>query len=197
VLNFSGYVVFDWDGIHDTVDHDALAHRTGSGAVGGACYPNVIELVAQIDGWYAQKFTKLVALLAGLPEGDGSVLDNTATLWLQEFSDGNAMNLNNMPICIAGSAGGALKQGVAVNVEGSPIGPGNSEATCQSGGNVDVSATGSTGGNVPINKLYVTLMNALGCRDSEGNLLTTFGVFDGDDATAGITNPGELESLKA
>ena len=53
---------------------------------------------------------------------------------------------------------------------------------------------GSTGGNVPINKLYVTLMNAVGCTDNGGKV-TKFGVMDGTNATAGISNPGEVAGL--
>ena len=57
--------------------------------------------------------------------------------------------------------------------------------------------TGSSTGNVPINKLYVTLMNAVGCKQADGSKITQFGQFDGKDATAGITNPGEFASLTA
>jgi hypothetical protein len=49
---------------------------------------------------------------------------------------------------------------------------------------------------VPINKLYVTLMNAVGCTDNGGKV-TKFGVMDGMDAKPGITNPGEVAALTA
>ncbi len=93
------------------------------------------------------------------------MLDNTATMWLQELSDGAAHNLNNLPIVIAGSAGGYLKQGYAVNVEGKgTIGVGSSDNSCADGTTSGtIGNTGSSGGNLPINKLYVTLMNAVGC----------------------------------
>ncbi|MFZ5890870.1 MAG: DUF1552 domain-containing protein [Myxococcota bacterium] len=198
VLTFPGYAMFKWDGIQHQYDHDALAHRTGSAAAGGTCLPGVLAMLAEIDRWYANKYAQLLQLLDGLPEGDGTLLDNTATVWLQEFSDGNAMNQNNLPIVIAGSAGGYLKQGVAVNVDGAPIGAGNSEASCADGGASQVSLnTGSTGGNVPINKLYVTLMNALGCTGQNGKAVTSFGTLDSDVPEAGITDPGELTALKA
>jgi hypothetical protein len=151
-------------------------------------------MIAQIDGWYAGKYARLVNLLDSIGEGDGTLLDNTATLWLPELSDGAAHNLNNLPILIAGSAGGYLKQGAAVNVEGRAIGVGNSEGSCQNGGNIG--NTGSAGGNVPINKLYVTLMNAVGCQEN-GGPVTKFGVFDGNNANGGISNPGEVMGLRA
>jgi hypothetical protein len=199
MLAYPGYVVFNWDGIHHTVDHGGLANRTGSSAIGGNCLDGVVEMLLEIDGWYAKKFARLVGLLDSVSEGDGTLLDNTATLWLPELSDGEAHNINNLPILMAGSAGGYLKQGYAVNVEGAPIGLGNSSHSCDPD-QTSVASSGSAGGNVPINKLYVTLMNALGCTaDGQpgGPKVTEFGVFDGLSAEPGITNPGEVAALTA
>jgi hypothetical protein len=196
LLLYPGYVTFNWDGIMHTHDHHGLSHRTGDFTVGGACgVVGVLDMIQQIDTWYANKYAKLVGLLDSIGEGSGKLLDNTATMWLPELSDGAAHNLNNLPILIAGSAGGYLKQGVAVNVEGKTIGIGNSTKSCQDGGNIG--NTGSTGGNVPINKLYVTLMNAVGCKNTDGSKITTFGDFDGMGTTGGITNPGEVTKLLA
>jgi hypothetical protein len=199
VMYLSGYVVFDWDGIHLTHDHDGIAHRTGDFSTGGNCLADCLSMLRQIDDWYARKFLKLVTLLDGLSDGDGTLLDNTATVWLQEFSDGGAFNLNNMPIVIAGSAGGYLKQGRAVNVEGKPIGRGHSEDSCGPGGDGIAHFTGTDAslGVVPINKLYVTLMNAVGCTAAGGGPVTAFGAIDGFTADSGVTNPGELKALKA
>lgn len=195
VFLYPGYVTYKWDGMSHTKEHHGLSHRTGDFSVGGNCFAGVIDMIAQIDTWLASKFTRLVKTFDGIPEGDGTLLDNTATMWLPELSDGAAHNLNNLPILIAGSCGGYLKQGAIVNVEGKNIGKGNSESSCQNGGTIG--NTGSSGGNLPINKLYVTLMNALGCKDSSGGPVTKFGVFDGNKDTDGIKNPGEVTALKA
>jgi hypothetical protein len=117
-------------------------------------------------------------------------------MWLPELADGNAHNNNNLPIVIAGSAGGYLKQGVAVNLDGKTLGTGNSEAGCTPEGGDVTFGTGSNGGNVPLNKLYVTLLNALGATNA-GAPIETFGMVDTNDPTAGITKPGELTALKA
>jgi hypothetical protein len=196
VFLYPGYVIYKWDGMNNTKEHHGLSHRTGDFTVGGNCFADVLTLIAQIDTWLAGKFTRLVETFDSLPEGDGTLLDNTATMWLPELSDGAAHNLNNLPIIIAGSAGGYLKQGAIVNVEGKgTIGKGNSEGSCQNGGTIG--NTGSSGGNFPINKLYVTLMNAVGCKAADGGPVTTFGVFDGNKDTDGIKNPGEVTALKA
>jgi len=198
MLTYPGYVVFDWDNIHHTQDHSGLSHRTGSEALGPCTLEDAIEMLLEIDGWYANKFARLVGLFDSLNEGDGTLLDHTATMWLPELSDGMAHNLNNLPILIAGSAGGYLKQGYAVNVEGAPIGLGGSSHSCEPG--ATFATAGSSAGNVPINKLYVTLMNALGCTaDGQpgGPKVTDFGQFDGMTTDSGITNPGEMTSLQS
>jgi hypothetical protein len=196
VFLYPGYCIYNWDGMMDTKEHHGLSHRTGDFTVGGNCYADVLTLIAQIDTWLAGKFTRLVQTFDSIQEGDGTLLDNTATMWLPELSDGAAHNLNNLPILIAGSCGGYLKTGQIVNVEGKgTIGKGNSESSCQNGGTIG--NTGSSGGNFPINKLYVTLMNAVGCTASDGGPVTTFGVFDGNKDTDGIKNPGEVTALKA
>ena len=64
--------------------------------------------------WYAGRYAKLVHLIDSINEGEGTtMLDNSMVMWLPELADGNAHNNNNLPIVIAGSAGGYLKQGQA------------------------------------------------------------------------------------
>jgi hypothetical protein len=195
VFLYPGYVVYNWDGMAFKNDHHGLSHRTGDNSVGGQCgVDGVLDKIQAIDSWLAGKFAKLVGLLDGIQEGTGTLLDSTATMWLSELSDGAQHNINNLPILIAGGAGGYLKQGAAVNVENpaKDIDNGKSTSTCQNGGSIG--STGSTGGNVPINKLYVTLMNAVGCTDN-GAKVTKFGVMDGTNANPGISNPGEVATL--
>src|SRR4029077_10889848 len=94
----------------------------------------VLDMIWAIDKWYAGKYAKLVGLLDSIGEGGGTLLDNTATMWLQELSDGAAHNLNNLPIVIAGGAGGYLKQGQVVNVDTGTPQAGNSESSCATSG---------------------------------------------------------------
>ena len=197
VLQWPGFVKFNWDGIKLDYDHHGLSHRNGSAAVGGTCVPGVLDSLNLIDNWYAGRYAKLVNLINGIVEGEGTMLDNSAVMWLPELADGNAHNNNNLPIVIAGSAGGYLKQGVSVNLDTKTLGTGNSEAGCTPEGGDVTFGTGSNGGTVPLNKLYVTLLNALGAKDQAGAPIETFGMVDTNDPTAGITKPGELAALKA
>lgn len=197
ILQWPGFVKFTWDGMNHQYDHHGLSHRNGTVEVGGTCAEGVIESIAQIDNWYAGRYVKLVTLIDSIKEGDRTMLDNSAVMWLPELSDGNAHNNNNLPIVIAGSAGGYLKQGQVINLETKVPERGKSEASC-TGGNTSVGfGTGSNTGNVPLNKLHVTLLNALGAKDASGQPITSFGTMDTNDVAKGITNPGELTALKA
>jgi hypothetical protein len=195
IMQWPGFVTFDWLG-HE-YDHHGLSHRIGNAGVGGTCVTGVIDMLNQIDQWYAGRYTQLVSLIDSIVEGDKTMLDNSAVMWLPELADGNAHNNNNLPIVIAGSAGGYLKTGVSVNVAGGTLETGDSEASCVNAGDEVGFNTGSRGGEVPLNKLYTTLLNALGARDENGQPIQSFGMVDSNDVEAGITQPGEADALKA
>ena len=197
LMQWPGYVTFDFLG-HDK-DHHGLSHRVGSVATSGPCVDGVIEMINQIDQWYAGRYSKLVHLINSVTEGEGkTMLDNSGVMWLPELADGNAHNQNNLPIVIAGSMGGYLKQGQAVNVDGGTLDTGDSEASCKNPGDMVSFNTGSRKANkVPLNKLHVTLMNAMGLNPATGQKFTEFGTCDTNTVENGITNPGELEGLVA
>jgi hypothetical protein len=199
ILQWPGFAKFNWDGIVHEYDHHGLSHRNGSAAVGGTCVTNVIESLNQIDNWYAGRYAKLVGQIDSIGEvtATGStMLDNSMVMWLPELADGNAHNNNNLPIVIAGNAGGYLKKGQAVNLDTRALGAGNSEASCSTNTSVGFN-TGTNTGNVPLNKLHVTLLNALGAIDPATNgPFTKFGMADTNKVEDGIKNPGELTALR-
>lgn len=196
VMQWPGFVKFTWDGMTHAYDHHGLSHRNGSAAVQGTCVSGVLDMINQIDNWYAGRYAKLVSLIDGIAEGERTMLDNSAVMWLPELADGNTHNNNNLPIVIAGSAGGYLKQGVSVNLDTKTLGTGNSEASCMTDGAMVGFNTGSNTGTVPLNKLYVTLLNALGATNA-GAPITEFGVCDSNTIDNGITKPGELTALRS
>jgi hypothetical protein len=216
----AGYV---YSGLGVTGDSDNLAHRLDNAGAMGTCAANVIDQLRTIDTWYATKFAKLVGMLDGIPNGDGStLLDSSAAVWLTDCSDGCAHNLNNLPIIQAGSCGGTFKTGWTINVENgaADLSQGNSEAQCGPGGNGMVNALSKETGtdpklaNAPINKYYCGLMNALGVKADASGFptkggsaeVTRFGYSDrttdfcggyGAVAGAGIHDPGEYTALKS
>jgi hypothetical protein len=58
--------------------------------------------------------------LATMPEGDGTVLDNTLILWCSDISAGQSHERKDMPYVLAGGAGGALKMGRYLKYAGDP-----------------------------------------------------------------------------
>jgi uncharacterized protein DUF1552 len=87
-------------------DHHTLSHNDQS-APGSP-----IEV---IQNWYAKHFAYLLGKLDAMPEGNGTVLDNTAVVWFSEIAQGSHEHYD-MPIVIAGGAGGAFKTGRYVNL---------------------------------------------------------------------------------
>jgi hypothetical protein len=151
-------------------------------------------------------------------EGSGTLLDNTATVWIQEMSDGDSHNLNNLPILQAGSCGGYFKTGQAINVENAAtnMSKGNSSLDCQNGStvsNLDSVGTPSGTATMPINKYFCNLLNAIGAQaDASGyaapggtmGKVTKFGKYDntqyfadGGTKASVIEKPGEYTELLA
>src|SRR4029079_12693124 len=70
-------------------DAHSISHRIGNGGMGGQCLPDVIAQIHAIDKYYGTLFASLVGQLDSFTEGDVKLLDNTATVSLQETSDEN------------------------------------------------------------------------------------------------------------
>ncbi|WP_437534857.1 DUF1552 domain-containing protein [Sorangium sp. So ce726] len=207
--------MYTFKGLGLNYESHSLSHRITSPT--GQCTTAVIDMLLTIDDYYARKFAYLVGVLNEVVEGDGRLLDNTAAVWFPEMSDGNAHNLNNLPIVQVGSAGGYFKTGCAVNVDdgSATLTQGASEHFCSNTPSTDqVVSTGTDPAlaNAPINKYYCNLMNALGVKAGEDGFpklggsgeVTHFGMYDRtEDFVGGGTNParihspGEYDALKA
>jgi hypothetical protein len=223
-MKYPGNYLFKGLGIN--TEAHSVSHRLDNAGMTGPCLPNAVKMLLQIDGYYAQKFANLVKMLDSIPEGGGTVLDNTATIWFNEMSDGNAHNLNNAPIIQAGSCGGHFKTGWIINVDPAQPGAANlsngkSVSACMDGasGQMINGTTQSTGtdakvANAPINKYFCGLMNAMGVKAGADGFpakggsaeVGKFGYSDktedfigGKGAVAGATihSPGEFTELRA
>jgi Protein of unknown function (DUF1552) len=94
--------VFSWLGIPD--GHHDLSHNGDTDAVSQG-------KITQINTWYAEQFAYLVAAMKAVPEGDGTMLDNTVIMWCNELGVGNSHTRRDMPFVLAGSCGGYFKTG--------------------------------------------------------------------------------------
>ena len=66
--------------------------------------------LATIDKFYAQKAADFINELKAVPEGTGTMLDNTLVMYMSEVADGSHA-IKNMPFILFGGAGGRLKGG--------------------------------------------------------------------------------------
>jgi hypothetical protein len=101
---------FDWLGIHRN-SHDDIAHRDDGKD------PEITALLVQINRWYAQRVARFAAALDTIPEGDGTVLDNTLIVWANELATGKH-GLDDIPIALIGGASGQLRRGFRVVDQG-------------------------------------------------------------------------------
>ncbi|MEZ4380379.1 MAG: DUF1552 domain-containing protein [Nannocystaceae bacterium] len=83
--------------------HHDLSHNAGD--------PALLGRLLQIERWEVERFAALLAGLKAIPEGDGSLLDQSLVLLSSEISESNTHSHDDLPVLLAGSAGGAIAPG--------------------------------------------------------------------------------------
>jgi hypothetical protein len=75
-------------------------------------HPEKLAKIAAIDRFYAEQFAHLLRRLAEAKEADGrSVLDHSMIVYTSGLSDGNRHRHDDLPVILAGNAGGRLATG--------------------------------------------------------------------------------------
>jgi hypothetical protein len=97
---------FAWEGI-DMNCHDDVAHHDTSDQ---GSTPINTERVVRMNHYYASQVARMATALEEVPEGDGTVLDNTLIVWSNEQGRGDH-NQRNIPVVMVGRAGGAIPRG--------------------------------------------------------------------------------------
>ena len=69
----------------------------------------------QIAGWYGERLKYFIEKLKSIPEGSGSLLDNTLLLWTSEHNGISQHGRVNIPFTLAGKLGGAFNTGRFLN----------------------------------------------------------------------------------
>jgi hypothetical protein len=70
-----------------------------------------LEMYARINRWHIEQYAYLLDRLSQMPEGEGTVLDNSMILFGAGLRDGDSHNPHNLPIVLGGKGGGRLKTG--------------------------------------------------------------------------------------
>jgi hypothetical protein len=107
---------FAWEGINMNC-HDDVAHKDTSDT--GSTPENTMRVV-KMNQWYASQVARLAKTLDSVPEGDGTVLDNTLIVWANELGRGDH-SPSNIPIVFIGGASGALPIGGRVIANGTQV----------------------------------------------------------------------------
>lgn len=85
--------------IHDDIAHGWRVNDPESG-----------RKLSKVHRWYAQQVADFITMLKAIPEGNGTVYDNTIILWNNELGDPARHMNNNLPFVLAGG-GGTYKKG--------------------------------------------------------------------------------------
>lgn len=80
--------------------------------------PVNLEKIETINTWETTELAHLLGLLDSTEELGGTVLDRTLLYWSSEIEDGNAHRHTNLPVLLAGGAGGSVPTGRHLIYEG-------------------------------------------------------------------------------
>jgi hypothetical protein len=83
--------------------HHELSHHQNN--------PDNLRQIRDINRFHMRQFAYLLGKLKAMPEGDGTVLDNTMLLYGAALADGNRHEHENLPLILAGRGGGAIMPG--------------------------------------------------------------------------------------
>jgi hypothetical protein len=86
-----------------TAGHHDMSHHAND--------PAKLREYQIINRWHVEQYAHLLGRLDSMKEGDSTVLDNSMILFASALADGNSHNPHNLPIVLAGRAGGRIPGG--------------------------------------------------------------------------------------
>ncbi|MFP2959337.1 DUF1552 domain-containing protein [Myxococcus sp. 1LA] len=103
-----------------TVNGRAFSHHGDASHHGND--PVKLAAKVEIDKWQVGRFAHLVQRLKAVPEGEGTLLDNVAVFYSSDISHSDWHNHYDMPVLLAGRAGGAIRPGRHMRAQGKRCG---------------------------------------------------------------------------
>src|SRR6266700_2710170 len=95
-----GLARFPWLG-HTAARHHDYTHKDGKAP--GATGAEGQRILRDICRWHVEEFAYLVGKLRSIPEGDGTVLDNTLLVFVHEHAEANIHKASGMIAILAGA----------------------------------------------------------------------------------------------
>jgi Protein of unknown function (DUF1552) len=81
-----------------------------------------LDKIANIDRWYVEQFARFLAKMDAVKDIDGqSLLHNSMIVYGSGNADGNAHSHTNLPVIVAGGAGGTFSPGRHVKFKSQPM----------------------------------------------------------------------------
>jgi len=144
---------FSFIGVNSSNYHDEITHHGGN--------PQKLMGMQTVNTFYSQQFSYLLDKLAAMTDADGSsVLDNSIILFTSEFGDGDNHYHYDLPMLVAGAAGGRFKTGRHIAYPSTPDRGAGAMETARRG-------------DMPLANLYISVMQSFGMD------VSTFGSVDG------------------
>ncbi|MBL9155513.1 MAG: DUF1552 domain-containing protein [Verrucomicrobiales bacterium] len=108
-----GQARMNWLGVED--GHHSLSHEPDDNK-------EAVEKLIKINEWFCGELAHLTQRLASTPEpgGEGSMLDHTLIVWLNELGKGNSHTLDDIPLVLVGGRGHAIRGGRSLQFEKVP-----------------------------------------------------------------------------
>jgi hypothetical protein len=72
---------------------------------------NALAMYQKINQWHVEQYAYMLSKMAEIKEGERSLLDNSMILFGAGMRDGNSHNPRNLPLVLAGKAGGTIRPG--------------------------------------------------------------------------------------
>ncbi len=111
----SGVQMQSWLPLIQNRSHHDMSHDGDSTA-------DTVTDLTSINRWYSDQFAYLLNLMDSVPEGDGTLLDNSVVLWVNELGKGNSHTRRDIPFLLAGGCQGYFNTGRALDLGGAPHG---------------------------------------------------------------------------
>jgi hypothetical protein len=80
-----------------------------------------IDKIAKIDRYYSDQFGYFLKKMKATSDGDSNLLDNSLIVYGGAISDGNRHDHNNLPLLLAGKAGGKVQPGRLIRYQDQPL----------------------------------------------------------------------------
>ncbi len=105
-----GQARMSWLGIEE--GHHGLSHEPDSNA-------EAVEKLTRINEWFCGELAYLTKRLSETPEpgADGTMLDHTLIVWLNELGKGNSHTLSNVPFALIGGDKFGFKTGQSLDLK--------------------------------------------------------------------------------